>query len=54
MTKTGTPVFNAPEIYTETFYDNKIDIWSCGVIFYTLLSGGDTPFWSENIPKLLK
>ena len=28
----------APELFSNT-YDNKADIWSLGLIFYTLLSG---------------
>jgi serine/threonine protein kinase len=39
MTKTGTPAFNAPEIFTEKVYNEKVDIWSAGIVLYMLISG---------------
>jgi len=38
-TQVGTPYFAAPEVVQGAKYDASVDIWSCGVIMYTLLSG---------------
>ena len=35
----GTPMFMAPELLKEEQYDEKVDIWSIGIITYMLLSG---------------
>ena len=42
----GTPNYIAPEILNEKFYQYEVDIWSLGVIIYTLLIGKN-PFDSE-------
>jgi len=39
MTKTGTLAYSAPEIFTQTYYDEKIDIWSAGIVLFAMLSG---------------
>jgi calcium-dependent protein kinase len=38
--KIGTIAFMAPEVYNEEVpYDEKCDVWSCGVMLYLLLTG---------------
>ena len=53
MTKTGTVAFSAPEIFTESVYDEKVDVFSAGVVLYQMLSGR-LPFFDENVPKLVQ
>ena len=53
MTKTGTIAFSAPEIFLQREYDNKIDVWSAGIIMFIMLSGTQ-PFTSENVSTRIK
>ena len=39
MTKTGTVAFSAPEVFLDKYYDEKLDIWSAGMVLYMMLSG---------------
>ncbi len=45
----GTPAYVAPEICVGVPYDNGVDVWSCGVILYLLLSG-KIPFTVKRKP----
>lgn len=43
MTKTGTPIYTAPEMHFSLRYSESVDMWGAGVILYVLLSG-ERPF----------
>ena len=34
----------APEILTQDYYDEKVDLWALGVITYLFFSKGKQPF----------
>ena len=46
-TDCGTPIYMSPEIIKNHAYNNKVDMWSLGIITYILLCGYP-PFYHEN------
>jgi len=52
-TACGTPAFVAPEVLRQENYGSQVDMWSLGVILYTMLCGYP-PFVERNLPALYK
>ena len=54
MTETilGAPLFMAPEIMKGKAYNNQVDVWSLGVVFFEMLTGF-TPFIGKDKMDLL-
>ena len=52
-TQTGTPYYASPEVWSESPYDQKSDIWSLGIITYEMLNL-NPPFKAGNMEALYK
>lgn len=48
----GTPGYVAPEILNDKPYDCKVDVYSCGIIFYILLTG-KIPFNGKSYKEIV-
>ena len=49
--KTGTVLYIAPEVISGS-YDEKCDIWSCGVLLYMMMSG-QPPFYASSRKEVM-
>ncbi|KAI0526982.1 hypothetical protein KFK09_002578 [Dendrobium nobile] len=50
--KVGTPAYAAPEVLASQNYDEKVDVWSAGVVHYLLL-GWTLPFNGETEEEIV-
>ena len=52
-TQCGSFPYAAPEIFTKQPYDEAVDMWSAGVILYSIVAG-EMPFMDNNSTKLIQ
>ena len=48
----GTPFYMAPEIFTDKKYNEKVDLWSLGIVMYILLTG-KSPYFGNDDEKII-
>ncbi|CAN8260457.1 unnamed protein product [Cochlearia groenlandica] len=49
----GTPYYMAPEVVMGRRYGEKVDVWSVGVVIYTMLAG-EPPFHGETAEQIFE
>lgn len=57
ITPTGIPAYRAPEIFKGQKFDEKIDEWNCGHVFYEMLIGkhiSSKKYFYKNYKQLKK
>jgi len=47
FTKTGTPIYTAPEMHSSSRYSESVDLWGVGCVLYTMLLG-EPPFFERS------
>lgn len=52
MTMSGSPYYIAPEVFIQK-YNQKVDVWSMGVVLYIMLSG-KVPFPGRTEPEIIQ
>lgn len=52
MSRKGTYNYMAPEVFRGDEYDSRADIYSLGIVMYTLLNGNRGPFFPEASEKI--